>query len=38
MNIDRGKLKGWEENLPQCHFEHYKSHVDRPGIEPGSQR
>jgi hypothetical protein len=23
------------ENLPQRHFVHYKSHLTRPGIEPG---
>jgi len=25
---DRGKLKYWEEDLSQCHFTHYKSHMD----------
>jgi hypothetical protein len=22
-------------NLPQCHLVHYKSHMTRPGTEPG---
>jgi hypothetical protein len=26
------------ENLPQRHFVHYKSHMTRPGLEPGPPR
>jgi hypothetical protein len=33
--IDRGKPKYSEKNLSQCHLVHHKSHMDRPGIEPG---
>jgi hypothetical protein len=36
--IDRGKPKYAGKNLPQCHFVQHKSHMDRPGIEPGPPR
>jgi hypothetical protein len=36
--INRGKPKYSEKNLSQCHFVHYKSHMDWPGIEPGPPR
>ena len=36
--IDRGKPEYSGENLSQCHFAHHKSHMDRPGIEPGPPR
>jgi hypothetical protein len=34
---DRGKPKYSRKNLSHCHFVH-KSHMDRPGIEPGPSR
>jgi hypothetical protein len=36
--IDRGIPKYSEKNLSQCHFLHHKSHMDRPGNEPGRPR
>ena len=37
-DIDRGKAKYSERNLYQCHFVHYKSHNDWPGIESRAPR
>jgi hypothetical protein len=37
-DIDRAKRKNSEKNLSQCHFVHYKFHVDWPGDKPGHPR
>jgi hypothetical protein len=34
----RVKPKNSEKSLPQYHFVHQKSHMDRPGREPGPPR
>ena len=30
----RRREKCWQRNLPYCHFVHYNSGMDWPGIEP----
>jgi hypothetical protein len=36
--IEKVKPKYWGKNLSQYHFVHHKTHMDRPGIEPGLPR
>jgi hypothetical protein len=36
MILTREKRWNRKKNLSQCHFVHYKSHMDWPGREPGS--
>jgi hypothetical protein len=38
MIIGRENIKYFEENMPQSHFVNHESHVDCPGIDPGSPR
>jgi hypothetical protein len=33
-----GETEVLGENLPQRHFDHYKSHMTRPAYEPGPLR
>jgi hypothetical protein len=42
MNVEQsvewelsGEIEVLGENLPQCHFIHYKSHMTWPGLETG---
>jgi hypothetical protein len=37
MKIGRGN-RSTQRNLPQRHFIHHKSHLTRPGFEPGPPR
>jgi hypothetical protein len=40
MKSDKGNrsTRKKKKNLPQRHFVHHKSHMTRPGFEPGSLR
>jgi hypothetical protein len=33
-----GETEGVGDKLPQRHFVHHKSHMTRPGLEPGPPR
>jgi hypothetical protein len=37
-DTDRGKRKGSDRNLSQCHFVHHKSYMDSPELETGLVR
>ena len=37
-DTDRRNPEYPEKTLSQCHFVHHKSHTDRPGTEPTSNR
>jgi hypothetical protein len=36
--VEIGGMKIGGENLPQRYFVHHKSHMTRPGFEPGQPR
>jgi len=37
-DTDRAAAKSMEENLSECHFIRYKSHIDWPGMETESNQ